>query len=44
MNTASVIINFLNHNNKLQVSLKKDTFLLIFKDIFNINKMAKKKN
>ena len=38
--TANVVVNFINYNNGLQTSLKKDAFLLIFKDIFDINKMA----
>ncbi len=41
MGNASIVVNFINHNNRLQVSLKKDAFLLIFKDISNINKIAK---
>ena len=36
-----MVINFINYNNRLQVFLKKDIFLLIFKDIFNINKISK---
>ena len=38
---ASVVVNFINYNNRLQTSLEKDAFLIIFKDIFNISKMAK---
>ena len=41
MDTASVIVNFINYNNRLQISLGKGVFLLIFRDIFNISKMAK---
>jgi len=38
---ASVVVNFVNYNNGLQVSLEKDAFLIIFKDISNISKIAK---
>jgi len=39
--TASVVVDFVNHNNGLQVSLGKDAFLIIFKDISNVSKIAK---
>ena len=38
---ANVIVDFVNYNNRLQASLGKDMFLIIFKDIFNISKMVK---
>jgi len=38
---ASMVVNFVNYNNRLQASLGKDTFLIIFKDISNVSKMAK---
>jgi len=38
---ASIVVNFVNHNNRLQISLGKDAFLIIFKDISNVSKMAK---
>ena len=39
--TASVVVDFISYNNRLQASLGKDTFLIIFKDITNISKMVK---
>ena len=41
VNAASVVVNFVSHNNKLQASLGKDAFLIIFKDISNVSKMVK---
>ena len=41
VDTASVVINFINYNSGLQASLGKDAFLLIFRDISNISKIAK---
>jgi len=38
---TSVVVNFVNYNNRLQASLGKDAFLIIFKDISNISKIAK---
>jgi len=38
---ASVVVNFINQDNGLQASLGKDAFILIFKDISNVSKMAK---
>ena len=38
---ASVVVDFVSHDNGLQASLGKNTFLLIFKDIFNVSKIAK---
>ena len=39
--TASVVVDFIKHNNRLQTSLEKNMFLTIFKDISDISKMAK---
>ena len=36
-----MVVNFITYNNRLQTSLGKDAFLIIFKDIFNISKIAK---
>jgi len=41
VDTASIVVNFVNYNNRLQASLGKDAFLIIFKDISNISKMVK---
>jgi len=41
IDAASVVVNFINYNNRLQASLGKNAFLIIFKDISNISKMAK---
>ena len=41
VDAASVIVNFINYNNGLQASLKKDVFLSIFRNISDISKMAK---
>ena len=38
---ASIVVNFINNNSGLKVSLGKDAFLLIFRDISNISKIAK---
>jgi len=38
---ASVVVSFINNNSGLQASLGKDAFMLIFRDISNISKMAK---
>ena len=38
---TSVVVNFINNNSGLKASLGKDVFLLIFRDISNISKMAK---
>ena len=38
---TSVVVNFINNNSRLQASLGKDTFILIFRDISNVSKMAK---
>jgi len=39
--TASIVVNFINNNSGLQASLGKDAFMLIFRDISNVSKMAK---
>ena len=39
--TASVVVNFINNNSRLQASLEKDIFILIFRDISNVSKIAK---
>ena len=39
--TISVVVNFISRNNRLQVSLGKDIFLLIFRDISKVSKLAK---
>ena len=41
VDAASMVINFVNQDNGLQVFLERDAFLLIFKDISNVSKMAK---
>jgi len=41
VDTASVVVNFINHDSGLQASLEKDAFLSIFRDISNISKIAK---
>ena len=38
--TISIVVDFVNYNNGLKVSLGKDAFLLILKNIFNISKIA----
>ena len=38
---ASIVVNFINNNSGLQASLGKDAFILIFKDISNVSKIAK---
>ena len=39
--TASIVVSFINNDSRLQASLGKDAFILIFRDISNISKMAK---
>ena len=41
MDTASIVVNFLNYNSGLKASLGKDAFLLIFRDISNVSKIVK---
>ena len=41
IDTTSIVVNFINRDNGLRVSLGKDVFLLIFRDISNVSKMAK---
>ena len=41
VDAVSIVVNFINRDNGLRVFLKKDAFLLIFRDIFNVSKMAK---
>ena len=38
---ASIVVNFINNDGGLKASLGKDAFLLIFRDISNVSKMAK---
>jgi len=38
---TSVVVDFVNYNNRLQASLEKNAFLIIFKDISNVSKIAK---
>ena len=38
---TSIVVDFVNYNNRLQASLGKDAFLLIFKDISNVSKIVK---
>ena len=38
---ASIVVNFINNDGRLKASLGKDAFLLIFRDISNISKIAK---
>jgi len=38
--TTSIVVNFINNNSGLQASLGKDAFMLIFRDISNVSKMA----
>jgi hypothetical protein len=38
---ASVVVNFINSDSGLKASLEKDAFLLIFRDISNVSKIAK---
>jgi len=39
--TASVVVSFIKNNSGLQASLGKDAFILIFRDISDVSKMAK---
>ena len=41
VDAASVVVNFINNNGGLKASLRMDAFLLIFRDISNISKIAK---
>ena len=41
VDATSVVVNFINNNGGLKASLGKEAFLLIFRDISNISKMAK---
>ena len=38
---ASIVVNFINNDGGLKASLGKEAFLLIFRDISNVSKMAK---
>ena len=38
---TSVVVNFINNDGGLKASLGKEAFLLIFRDISNVSKMAK---
>ena len=38
---ASIVVNFINNDSGLKASLGKEAFLLIFRDISNVSKIAK---
>ena len=38
--TVSVVVGFINCDNRLKASLRKNAFLLIFRDISNVSTMA----
>ena len=41
IDTVSVVVDFISYDNELQALLGKNAFLLIFKDITDVSKMAK---